>query len=51
MPIEGRIDLHGLTQHDAYMALRGFIAGARIFPAGKNTTDSITPVIAVNIVH
>jgi hypothetical protein len=29
----------------------GFIAGARIFPAGKNTTDSITPVIAVNIVH
>jgi hypothetical protein len=29
----------------------GFIAGARIFPAGKNTTDSFTPVIAVNIVH
>jgi hypothetical protein len=29
----------------------GFIAGARIFPAGKNSTDSITPVIAVNIVH
>lgn len=29
----------------------GLIAGARIFPAGKNTTDSITPVIAVNIVH
>jgi hypothetical protein len=29
----------------------GFIGGVRIFPAGKNTTDSITPVIAVNIVH
>jgi len=29
----------------------GVILGARIFPAGKNTTDSITPVIAVNIVH
>jgi hypothetical protein len=29
----------------------GIIAGARIFPAGKNTTDSFTPVIAVNIVH
>ena len=28
VPIEERIDLHGLTQHDAYMALRGFIAGA-----------------------
>lgn len=30
VPIEERIDLHGLTQHDAYMALRGFIAGARL---------------------
>jgi hypothetical protein len=29
----------------------GVILGTRIFPAGKNTTDSITPVIAVNIVH
>lgn len=29
----------------------GVIFGTRIFPAGKNTTDSITPVIAVNIVH
>jgi hypothetical protein len=29
----------------------GVIAGARIFPAGKNTGDSFTPVIAVNIVH
>lgn len=29
----------------------GVIAGARIFPAGKNMTDSITPVVAVNIVH
>jgi DNA-nicking Smr family endonuclease len=30
VPIEERIDLHGLTQHDAYLALRGFIAGARL---------------------
>jgi len=29
----------------------GVILGTRIFPAGKNTTDSFTPVIAVNIVH
>ncbi len=29
----------------------GVIVGARISPAGKNTPDSITPVIAVNILH
>lgn len=29
----------------------GVIAGARIFPTGKNTPNSITPVIAINIVH
>lgn len=29
----------------------GVIVGTRIFPAGKNTTDSFTPAIAVNIVH
>ncbi|HEY6337615.1 MAG TPA: hypothetical protein VIW68_03900 [Candidatus Sulfotelmatobacter sp.] len=29
----------------------GVILGTRIFPAGKNTTDSITPLIAINIVH
>jgi DNA-nicking Smr family endonuclease len=29
VPIEERIDLHGLTQRDAYAALRGFIASAR----------------------
>ena len=29
----------------------GVILGTRLFPAGKNTTDSITPVIAINIVH
>lgn len=29
MPLEERIDLHGLTQADAYSALRSFIAGAR----------------------
>ena len=29
----------------------GVIVGSRIFPAGKNTGDSFTPVIAVNIVH
>jgi len=29
----------------------GVILGARLFPAGKNTTDSITPAIAINFVH
>jgi hypothetical protein len=29
----------------------GIIVGPRLFPAGKNTTNSITPVIALNIVH
>jgi hypothetical protein len=29
----------------------GIIFGPRLFPAGKNTTNSITPVIALNIVH
>jgi hypothetical protein len=29
----------------------GVILGTRLFPAGKNTTQSITPVIAVNMVH
>lgn len=29
----------------------GVILGTRIFPAGKNTTNSFTPAIAVNIVH
>jgi hypothetical protein len=29
----------------------GIILGPRLFPAGKNTADSITPAIAVNIVH
>ena len=29
----------------------GVIAGVRAFPAGRNTTNSITPAIAVNIVH
>ena len=29
----------------------GVILGTRLFPAGKNTSNSITPVIAVNIVH
>jgi hypothetical protein len=28
----------------------GVIAGARIIPAGRNTTASVTPVIAVNYV-
>ena len=30
VPLEERIDLHGLTQADAYRALRAFIAGARV---------------------
>ncbi len=29
----------------------GVILGTRLFPAGKNTSNSITPVIAINIVH
>jgi hypothetical protein len=29
----------------------GVIAGMRLFPAGKNTSNSITPAIAINIVH
>lgn len=29
----------------------GVIFGTRIFPAGKNTSNSITPVFAINIVH
>ena len=29
----------------------GVIVGTRLFPAGKNTPNSITPVIAINIVH
>jgi hypothetical protein len=29
----------------------GVIAGIRVFPAGKNTSNSITPAIAINIVH
>ncbi len=29
----------------------GVLLGVRLFPAGRNTQDSITPAIAVNIVH
>jgi len=29
----------------------GVIAGLRVFPSGRNTTKSITPAVAVNIVH
>jgi hypothetical protein len=29
----------------------GVILGVRMFPAGRNTSNSITPAIAVNIVH
>jgi hypothetical protein len=29
----------------------GVLAGVRLFPAGRNTSDTITPAIAVNIVH
>jgi len=29
----------------------GVIFGMRVFPSGKNTPNSITPVIAINIVH
>jgi hypothetical protein len=29
----------------------GVIAGVRVFPAGKNTSNSVTPAVAINIVH
>jgi hypothetical protein len=29
----------------------GIIAGVRLFPAGRNTSASITPVFAINYVH
>ena len=29
----------------------GIIVGTRLFPAGKNTPNSVTPVMAINIVH
>lgn len=29
----------------------GFLLGTRLFPAGRNTTDSITPAIAINYVR
>jgi len=29
----------------------GVLLGVRLFPAGHNTTDSITPAVAINIVH
>jgi hypothetical protein len=29
----------------------GVLVGVRLFPAGRNTSDTISPAIAVNIVH
>jgi hypothetical protein len=29
----------------------GVIAGVRVFPAGRNTSASVTPAVAINIVH
>lgn len=29
----------------------GVIAGVRVFPAGKNASNSVTPAVAINIVH
>ena len=40
MPIEGRIDLHGLTQAEAYRALAAFFAGCR--EAGRRCVLVIT---------
>jgi DNA-nicking Smr family endonuclease len=40
MPVEARLDLHGLTQAEAHRALCGFIAGARL--AGKRCVLIIT---------
>ena len=39
-PIEGRLDLHGLTQDEAHRALAGFIRGSRA--AGKRCVLVIT---------
>lgn len=40
LPIEGRIDLHGMTQEEAFRALQGFMAGA--VSSGKRTVLVIT---------
>ena len=40
IPIEGRIDLHGLTQEDAYRALSAFLAGSQ--EAGRRCVLVIT---------
>jgi DNA-nicking Smr family endonuclease len=40
MPIQGRLDLHGRTQDDAYRALTSFIDGAR--DAGRRSVLVIT---------
>jgi DNA-nicking Smr family endonuclease len=39
-PVEGRLDLHGMTQDEAHRALASFIRGARI--AGKRCVLVIT---------
>lgn len=40
LPVEGRLDLHGMTQAEAHRALAGFIAGQRA--AGKRCVIVIT---------
>ena len=40
LPIEGRLDLHGMTQVEAHQALSGFISGQRV--AGKRCVIVIT---------
>lgn len=58
MPIEARIDLHGMTQDDAHNALNGFVArshalGRRclLVITGKGSRDVGTGVLRKNVPH
>ena len=59
LPIEGRIDLHGLTQEEAYRALSSFLAGSQnagrrcvLVVTGKsNRQDGGTGVLRANVPH
>jgi len=49
----GSSDAFGLAPAIEYNWKRniGFLLGTRIFPAGRNTSATITPAIAINFVH
>lgn len=59
LPIEGRIDLHGLTQEEAHRALSAFLAGAQrsgrrcvLVVTGKGRKpDGGTGVLRANVPH